>query len=81
MPRITARFRFAVSIASADWSYATQQEVTIGEDFTMTTIPASVVPAWLAAGHIERVPDDAESAIADSPETALAPPARARRGR
>ena len=53
------RVRFLVSIASATWSYAPQQEVTVGgEEFTTEAIPDAIAEAWLAAGHVEPLLDD-----------------------
>lgn len=45
--------RIAASIASADWSYAASQVVSVGSQFTPDTIPAEVAARWLESGIAE----------------------------
>lgn len=48
------QLRITNSIASAEWSYAPSQLVSIGTDFTADTIPAEVASVWLESGLAER---------------------------
>lgn len=50
-----ARVRFTTSIASPYWSYAPQQEVSVGTKYSADEIPADVAEAWLTSGVLEPV--------------------------
>lgn len=50
--------RFTTSIASDQWSYAPDQEVTLGREWTETEIPADVGRLWLSSGIVEQVKPD-----------------------
>lgn len=47
--------KFTTSIASDKWSYAPDQEVSLGKQWTESEIPAEAGRAWLSSGIVESV--------------------------
>lgn len=75
--------RMLDSIASADWSYKTNQVVTGGSEYGKDTVPAGVLAGWVERKLALPIPEQRVEA-ADSIETetaALAKPRGRTRGK
>lgn len=71
-----AHVRFTLSIASADWSYAAGQVVSVGKEWTPNEIPKEAADAFLSCGHVvDATPPVVESAALEPGETAMLPSA------
>lgn len=70
------------SIASAEWSYKTNQLVEGGSEYSKDTVPAGVLAGWVERGLARPIPEQrVETADSIETETAAAPKPRGRQGR
>ena len=68
------RIRILTSIASADWSYACSQEVSTGEAFTPSEVPAAVAAIWIESGIAEVIGQTETASLQPVIETAVLKP-------
>lgn len=72
------RVRFTQCIAAAEWSYDSDQEVTVGTALTYDEVPQELAEKWLASGLLVRVEAAPETAMVGGRETGMRPAGRRR---